>query len=221
MTGDSACGWPACGQPEVAQLVSALGGGTLSGPAARRLWRHAGGNPLYTRCLIEELDPAVLAAAAGPLPAPRSLATLLVARLAACAPGTQDLVSAAAVLGERCPLALAASLAGVLAPADALGEAVAARLLAENHDEGVRQVQFPHPLVRAAIYADLSPARRAALHLSAARLTAGAGCARSPGRRGRRPRCRPGGRAGGAGRDGVGAVACTRPRPVISSAPRT
>jgi len=158
---------------EVAQLVSALGGGTLSGAAARRLWRHTGGNPLYARCLVEELDPAVLAAAAGSLPAPRSLATLLVARLAACAPETRDLVSAAAVLGERCPLALAASLAGVLAPAGALGEAVAARLLAENHDEGVRQVQFPHPLVRAAIYADLSPARRAALHLSAARLTAG------------------------------------------------
>ena len=95
--------------PEIARLVSALGGGALSGAAARRLWRHAGGNPLYTRCLVEELDPAVLAAAAGPLPAPRSLATLLVARLAACAPETRDLVSAAAVLGERCPLALAAS----------------------------------------------------------------------------------------------------------------
>ena len=159
---------------EVAQLVTALGGGTLSAPAARRLWRHASGNPLYTRCLIEELDPAALAAATGPLPAPRSLATLLVARLAACAPGTRDLVSAAAVLGERCPLALASSLAGVLAPADALGEAVAARLLAEMHDEGARQVQFPHPLVRAAIYSDLSPARRAALHLSAARRAAGA-----------------------------------------------
>jgi DNA-binding CsgD family transcriptional regulator len=162
------------GPIEVAQLVSALGAGTLSGPAAHRLWRHAGGNPLYARCLIEELDPAALAAATGPLPAPRSLATLLVARLAACAPGTRDLVSAVAVLGERCPLALASSLAGVLAPADALGEAVAARLLAEIHDGGARQVQFPHPLMRAAIYSDLSPARRAALHLSAARLTAGA-----------------------------------------------
>ena len=162
------------GPPEVAQLVFALGGGTLTGPAARRLWRHTGGNPLYTRCLVEELDPTALAAAVGPLPAPRSLATLLVARLAACAPGTQDLVSASAVLGERCPLALAASLAGVPAPADALGEAVAARLLAENDGEGVRRVQFPHPLVRAAIYADLSPSRRATLHRCAAQLTAGA-----------------------------------------------
>jgi DNA-binding CsgD family transcriptional regulator len=158
---------------EVAQLVFALGGGALPGPAARRLWRHTGGNPLYTRCLVEELDPAVLAAADGPLPAPGTLATVLVARLAACAAGTQDLVSASAVLGERCSLALAASLAGVPAPADALGEAVAARLLAESHGEGARQVRFPHPLVRAAIYADLSPARRAALHLAAARLTAG------------------------------------------------
>ena len=162
------------GPPEVAELVFALGGGRLSGPAVRRLWRHAGGNPLYTRCLIEELDPVVLAAAAGPLPAPQSLAALLVARLAACAPGSQDLILAAAVLGERCSLAMAASLAGVPAPAEALGEALAARLLTENNDEGVRQVRFPHPLVRAALYSDLSPARRTALHLAAARLTAGA-----------------------------------------------
>lgn len=54
-----------------------------------------------------------------------------------------------------------------------MGEALAARLPAENENEGVRQVQFPHSLVRAAIYADLSPARRTALHLSAARLMAG------------------------------------------------
>jgi AAA ATPase domain len=159
--------------PEVVQLVLALGGPAMSGPAARRLWHHAGGNPLYTRCLIEELDPAVLAAGAGPLPAPRSLATLLVARLAACGPATRDLVSAAAVLGERSSLTLAASLADLLAPTGALGEALGARLLAENHHEGIRQVEFPHPLVRAAIYDDLSPVRRAALHQSAAQLTAG------------------------------------------------
>ena len=108
MTGDSACDWrPAAARDSPAGLRPwrrrSVGG------SGSRLWRHAGGNPLYTRCLVEELDPAVLAAAAGPLPAPRSLATLLVARLAACAPETRDLVSAAAVLGERCPLALAAS----------------------------------------------------------------------------------------------------------------
>ncbi len=159
--------------PEVTQLVSALNGCTLSRAAAHRLWRHAGGNPLYTRCLIEELEPEALEAASGPLPALRSLATLLVARLAACAPATQDLICAAAVLGEHCSLAAAASLAGSAEPAGALGEALAARLLAERPGEGVRQVEFPHPLVRAAIYADLSPARRAALHLSAARLAPG------------------------------------------------
>ena len=82
------------GPPEIAQLALSLGAGILPGPAARRLWLHTGGNPLYTRCLIEEFGPAVLAAATGPLPAPRSLATLLVARLAACAPATQGLVSA-------------------------------------------------------------------------------------------------------------------------------
>ena len=129
---------------------------------------------LYTRCLIEELDPEVLAAPTGLLPAPRSLATLLVARLAGCAPTTRDLVWAAAVLGERCSLALAAAVGSVEGPADALGGALAARLLGEIHGGGGREVQFLHPLVRAAIYADLSPPRRAALHLAAARFTAGA-----------------------------------------------
>ena len=158
---------------EIAQLVSVFGGIDLSGPAADRLWRHAGGNPLYTRCLIEELDPEVLAAPTGLLPAPRSLATLLVARLAGCVPATRDLVWAAAVLGERCSLALAAAVGSVEGPADALGGALAARLLGEIHGGGGREVEFLHPLVRAAIYADLSPPRRAALHLAAARFTAG------------------------------------------------
>ena len=59
--------------------------------------------------------------------------------------------------------------------AEALGGALTAGLLTERHEEeGVRQIQFPHPLVRAALYADLSPARRTAFHLSAARLVGGA-----------------------------------------------
>lgn len=129
---------------EVAQLVSALGGVTLSPLAAARLWRHAGGNPFYIRCLADELDPEVLAAPAGPLPAPRSLATLLVARLAGCAPGTRDLVCAAAVLGERCSLTVAAAVAGAHAPTDALAEALAARLLDERHDGSGREIEFVH-----------------------------------------------------------------------------
>jgi ATP/maltotriose-dependent transcriptional regulator MalT len=160
--------------PEVAQLLAAHGAGASSQPMARRLWQHTRGNPLYARCLIEEHGPQVLTAATGPLPAPRSLATQLAAVVAACATGTQDLISAAAVLGERCPLALAASLADASSAADALGEAQAAGLLAESYHEGVRQMEFPDPMVRAAIYFGLSPARRVALHTSAARICAGA-----------------------------------------------
>ena len=64
---------------------------------------------------------------------------------------------------------------GGQAVAEALGGALTAGLLIERHEEeGVRQIQFPHPLVRAALYADLSPARRTAFHLSAARLVGGA-----------------------------------------------
>src|SRR5215472_7327987 len=159
--------------PEVAQLLSALGGKPVSWPSARQLWRHTGGNPLYIRCLVEELGPVMLTGATGLLPAPRSLAALLTGRMAACALETQDLISATAVLGEHCPLTLAASLAGTPFPVSALEEAQAAGLLMENYCEGVRHVEFPDPMMRAAIYLSLSPPRRASLHLCAARLCAG------------------------------------------------
>ena len=55
---------------EVAQLVSALGGITLSPLAAARLWRHASGTPFYIRCLTDELAPEVLAHPPGRCPLP-------------------------------------------------------------------------------------------------------------------------------------------------------
>ena len=157
----------------MAQLASALGGGTLSRTGGPPAMAPHGREPALYPLSGRGTRPG--GAGRSRRAAARSPVT---GNFAGGPPGGVRLRNAgsglaAAVLGERCSLALAASLASVQAPADALGEALAARLLAENHEEGVRQIRFPHPLVRAAIYADLSPARRAALHLSAARLTAG------------------------------------------------
>ena len=172
MTGDSACGWPACGR--------------RGSPAGLRPWRRhavgAGGSPAVAP---RRREPALY-----PLPGRgtrsggagggrRAAARSPVAGdVAGGPPGGMRARDPGPGLGRRgAGGTLPARPGGVVSrragAGGALGEAVAARLLAENHDEGVRQVQFPHPLVRAAIYADLSPARRAALHLSAARLTAG------------------------------------------------
>ncbi|NGN67354.1 helix-turn-helix transcriptional regulator, partial [Streptomyces sp. A7024] len=83
-------------------------------------------------------------------------------------PPAEALVSAAAVLGTHSQLDVAAALAGQSDPLPALGEAAAAGLLTERAGDPV--VRFPHPLVHAAVYQRLTPARRARLHLRAADL---------------------------------------------------
>ena len=97
----------------------------------------------------------------------------MLARLAACPPDAERLVVAAAVLGNRCPLDLASRLAEIDDPLTALEQAIAAHLLQEQPTATERLVIFPHPLVRAAVYHDLGPARRAGLHARAAQLVEG------------------------------------------------
>jgi DNA-binding CsgD family transcriptional regulator len=160
-------------QAELTELADACGAGPLTVPAARRLWRQTRGNPLYVRGLIEEAEPGMLAASAGPLPAPTVLAAQVAARLAACTEPTRVLVRAAAVLGELCPLVIASALAAVASPDAALSEAIAAGLLQEACDAGARHVGFAYPLMRTAVYAMIDPARRAELHALAARLHTG------------------------------------------------
>jgi DNA-binding CsgD family transcriptional regulator len=158
------------GVEELRELSTALGTGSLSPRAAQRLYHHTGGNPLHARALLEEVPAGVLHHSAGPLPAPRSFALLVLARLAACPPDAENLVVAASVLGTRCPLRLASRLGEVADPLKALEQAAAAHLLCDHPTAIERLVTFPHPLVRAAVYHDLGPARRAGLHACAARL---------------------------------------------------
>jgi len=156
------------GATEVAQLAGALGAGPLPAWAGQKLRDHTRGSPLHLRALCHELSADQLRAE-GDLPAPRSFASLILRRLASCAPETEQLVVACAVLGMRCPLALADRLAGVDAVLVRLREAVLAGLLSPDGPP-VRNVAFVHPLVRAAIYHDLGVDRRAVLHTRAAEL---------------------------------------------------
>jgi DNA-binding CsgD family transcriptional regulator len=170
---------------EVAALAALAGAGRLPGRAAERLREHTGGIPLHVRELLHDLPGELLKMPGTSLPAPRSLHTLVVSRLAACAVDTEALVVAAAVLGGDCELADAAALAGLADPLPALQEAIAQRLLTEPPGAGRRRIAFAHALIRAAVYQDIGVARRAALHRAAAGLTSGstslahrvAGCA--------------------------------------------
>jgi ATP/maltotriose-dependent transcriptional regulator MalT len=153
---------------ELRALSGRLGHRPLSVRAAARLRAHTDGSPLHALALLEQVPAEILDDPQVPLPAPRSFALLVLARLAACGADVQELVAAASVLGARCPLHQAAALAKLDDPLPALEQAVAAGLLVEQPT--ALSVGFPHPLVHAAIYQQLGPARRAGLHTRAAGL---------------------------------------------------
>jgi hypothetical protein len=158
----------------VGRLAEAHLGRPLPAAAAERLHAHTGGIPLHVRSLVRELDHDTLAGP-GELPAPRSYALWVVARLATCAPAVRDLVEAVAVLGVRAPLATVAEVAGVGDPLPAVDEAIAAELLRVDDAPGDRLLTVAHPLVRAAVLEDMAPSRRAAVHTSAGAVLDGAG----------------------------------------------
>lgn len=155
---------------EIQNLATALGVQRLSTQAARRLHAHTEGNPLYITTLLAEMPEERWRTWEPVLPAPGAFAMRVVERLNSCSPGTRRLVEAAAVLGSTITLATAAALAEVSNPVDAVDEAVDVNLLQLRDDAGIRDIAFSHPLVQAAVYDQLGPARRVRLHSAAARL---------------------------------------------------
>ena len=161
------------GPDDMVALSRALGSGELSSTGAASLLAHTGGNPLYCATLLRELGAPTLALREGPPKVPKSLASTILVSLARLPADTRALVTATAVLGQRCPLALAVQLANLADPLPALDQAVSASLLVEEAEQAGASVAFAHPLVWSAVYADLSPARRRELHARAAGLTSG------------------------------------------------
>ncbi len=149
-------------------LCRKLGRPEISDRAVRRLADHTGGNPLLARALLAELTDDALKVTGGSFRAPRSLAGLIMPRLAALPGPVRDLVVAASVLGDQCALADAAALAGTADPAAALDEAQRAGFLTERSVLSGRVVSFAHLLIRHAVYDELGPGRCRQLHLRAA-----------------------------------------------------
>lgn len=158
---------------EVAALVAAADV-ALPRWAVERLHRHTGGHALYVRTLLAELDAGQLARADGDLPAPRTLASTTVAALAGLPVPAQALAMALAVVGRPVPLPVAARVGAVPAPTAALDDLRPTGLVTWRTGDAGATVGFAHPLYRAALYADLSPVRRQALHRAAAEALGGA-----------------------------------------------
>lgn len=130
------------------------------------------GNPFLIGELLSEVAARGLgptAAAAGELEAivPRGVANTVLLRLARVSPASAALARALSVLGDGAQVGDAARLAGL--SGDELEAGMAELVLGGVVDPG-GTVRFAHPMVRAAIYADLSPAERNRLHRAAARI---------------------------------------------------
>ena len=129
-----------------------------------------GGNPFLVGELLDELaareiDPSAAAADDVDAIVPRGVANAVLLRLARLAPPAAGLARALSALGDGAQMGDAARLAGL---ADANLEAAMAALVSAGVVASDGTVRFTHPILRAAIYGDLSPAERERLHHAAA-----------------------------------------------------
>ena len=155
---------------ELVDLAELTVGARLGTAGAERLHAHTGGHPMHARALLEELGSTALDTVQGVLPAPRSLATVVIAKVA-LPMSAEDLVTALAVLGSSAALSVAAAVGAAALLLSALEAAIGAGLVEQSFGGDVR---FAHPLVRGAIYTDISPTWLGAnLHLAAASVTSG------------------------------------------------
>jgi DNA-binding CsgD family transcriptional regulator len=142
---------------EFDEQVEAILGGPVERGLAQKVYERSEGNAF----LVEEML-AIVQRGADLDHLPPSLRDVLLARAEQLPAEVQHVVRVAAVAGRRVPERLLATVAGVPEPAlfDALREAV------ERHVLVVEEAgyAFRHALVRQAIYDEVLPGERAALH---------------------------------------------------------
>ena len=151
-------------------LLAEQRGWRMSSEMVERLHAHTGGNPLYVKAVLDEVEPGALDRLEGPLPVPRSYAEIIQTRLQRCSPAANDLVEAACILGCHSSLEL---VSGLVTPTNlllTLDEAVAAGFFEHKTDPPRVEIKFRHPLVAAAVYQQIPLNRRAMLHQRAARV---------------------------------------------------
>ncbi|HEU5355944.1 MAG TPA: AAA family ATPase [Actinocrinis sp.] len=152
-------------RPDIAQWLRQLGRGGEADELAAWLLARTGGNPLFVRMLVER---GAAAADDGLRDFPE-LRQLVLAHLHGLDNPARELLGAASVLGERIDLRVLSEVTGLSAAevGAALDRAATLRVLAAGPD--VAGLSFAHALVRDAVYDELPPSRRMALHERAAR----------------------------------------------------
>ena len=155
---------------DVAALATTVSGSRVPGLTAHRLCAHTLGNPRHLLALLAETPPDRWRGWEPVLPAPRIFSRTVVRRLAACSGDARLLVEAVAALGDDAALATAAALAGVDEPLEAWRRPAPPDCSPCPGPHRPATWRSPHPLVRAAVYGQSTPARRSRLHREAARL---------------------------------------------------
>jgi DNA-binding CsgD family transcriptional regulator len=158
---------------EVAALAAALTG-PLEEKAVRRLYLGTGGHPLYLRTVLAEGSGWDLRAP-GRLALPRSLAAAIGDQLRVLPPDTRGILEMLSVLDMRVPLVQLGQAAQVGSPSAAIEPAVACGLADWAPEEPSCPVAIRHLLVRDAVYAGITPARRHEMHARAALFVSEAG----------------------------------------------
>jgi DNA-binding CsgD family transcriptional regulator len=172
-------GLSALSMASVAALVRAELGPAASAEFCSACWELAGGNPLYIRELLAAACAEGLAGAEDDVTALRALASsavgaLVLGRLARLGPDAVALARALAVLGSQTEVGVAAELAGL---PSAAAELTADGLAAAQILAPARPLDFFHPVIGEAVYADLALGARRLAHRRAAAILDRAGAA--------------------------------------------
>ncbi len=167
------------GEADVAEFVTLASGQPLDDDARRlvaALSEETGGNPFFAgevlRHLVEsgalqQRDGRWVAESLTEGDLPEGVREVVGRRLSVLPEATQQLLTAASVIGARFDLALLviAAKSDEDSVLDALEPAISAQLIAET---GFGRFQFTHALIRSTLHHELSTTRRARLHRSVA-----------------------------------------------------
>jgi DNA-binding CsgD family transcriptional regulator/tetratricopeptide (TPR) repeat protein len=154
-----------------------LGGSRIEPAFAAACRDTTGGNPFLLEALLREADEQGIStdargAARVRRLGPTAVAQVVLLRLSSGPMEAVALVRAAAVLGDGARLSEAAALAEL---GDDIAARAADRLVALALLETADRLQFAHPIVREAVYADIGPHERAQAHARAADILAASG----------------------------------------------
>jgi DNA-binding CsgD family transcriptional regulator len=154
----------------IGAVVAARLSDTPDDPFVRACFELTGGNPFLVGELLDEaaargLHPTATAAADLAAVVPRGVANAVLLRLARLSPAAGALARALSALGDGAQVGDIGRLAGLAGPEleGAIGELVFAGVVQSG-----ATVRFIHPILRTAIYDDLTAAERERLHYAAA-----------------------------------------------------